>query len=159
MEEKLKELETNIERLESLSNENEELKGRVKELEYKLEKHKHSGKETSDISNILSERLGLKMGTFTSMTGAEGLYFDFANILVSIGNPSFGKTRVNSIDDKYFGIDWNTVGGQYFTTNAPFVLPFFSSDPDTINGSIYYNTTTHRVRVCQNGTFVDMWTD
>jgi len=141
-------MEEQIEKLENLIKEQEK---RIKELEYKLERHKHSGKETADISNILNERLGLKMGTFTSQTGTDGIHFDFAGVLRSVGRIQFGEARVYSLLGQYFGIEWSGGGEPYFTTDAEMVLPYFSSDPTAMDGSIYYNTSTDKVKVCENG--------
>lgn len=150
-------MEEQIERLENLINEQgkivEKQEKMIKELEYKLEKHKHSGKETADISNILQERLGIKMGTFTGGTGTEGIYFDFAGVIKSIGRAQFGEARVYALLGQYFGIEWTGGGEPYFTTDAEMVLPYFSSDPTAIDGSIYYNTGTNKVKVCENGTW------
>ena len=141
-------MEEQIEKLENLINKQEE---RIKELEYKLERHKHSGKDTADINNILQERLGLKMGTFTSMTGTDNIYFDFAGVLKSIGRAQLGEAKVYSLLGQYFGIEWTGGGEPYFTTDAEMVLPFFASDPTAIDGSIYYNTGTNKVKVCEDG--------
>jgi len=146
-------LEEYDEKIEEFKQKIEEFEKKIDKMDLMIETHKHSGKETADISQILQERLGIKMGTFTSATGTEGMYFDFAGVLKSIGRAQFGETRVYSLMEKYFGIEWTGGGEQFFTTNAEFILPKFASNPTAVSGSIYYNTTENKVKVNEDGTW------
>jgi hypothetical protein len=58
-------------------------------------------------------------------------------------------------DHGYF--DNITVGS--LTASSVLQMPSYSSDPSSTSARIYYNTTTKRVKVCQNGAWVNVWTD
>lgn len=38
-----------------------------------------------------------------------------------------------------------------FPVDGKLVLPNMAADPDAVNGRIYYNTATNKVKVCENG--------
>jgi cell division septum initiation protein DivIVA len=103
MDKKIEQLENRIQELENLLEENQGLNDRIKELEYKLEKHKHSGKETADISNILSERLGLKV---SSGIGASENYTIELGSFVQTGSSSNGYVGFLTFGE-FFGLRWS----------------------------------------------------
>jgi hypothetical protein len=41
-------------------------------------------------------------------------------------------------------------------SDGKFILPHHSTNPTAENGKMYYNTTTHKARVCENGTWRDV---
>jgi hypothetical protein len=38
-----------------------------------------------------------------------------------------------------------------FPVDGKLVLPNMAADPEAVNGKIYYNTATNKVKVCENG--------
>lgn len=149
------ELQNTIEELEKKLKESEdkiaEISDELKKQKLLLETHKHSGKETSDVSKILEERLGIKISTITGSTGLDKMSIDIAGVLKSFGRIQFGETKVHSFNGINFGVEWSGGGHPFFSTNAEFLFPVFSSNPTPIIGSVYYNTAVHKLRVCENG--------
>lgn len=90
-----------------------EMENKLKEMNDLIEKHKHSGKETSDISQILLERLGIKVGAM--MGAAETYSIEFGGFK-HIGRAAFGRIVLEPITDKYFGLYWKGGGNPRITT-------------------------------------------
>lgn len=151
----IKSLSNTIEKQDSLI---EEMDKKIQQLEKDissnkdlLEKHKHSGKETYDISRILSDRLGIKISTITG--ASEAVSIDIMGVVKSQGRAATGITKIFDLFGNSFGIEWSGGGTPFFTTDTEFVIPSFTSNPTAVNGSIYYNTASHKLKVCENGSW------
>jgi len=115
-----------------------------------IETHKHSGKETADISQILQERLGIKMGTYLGAT--ESVSLEFGGFK-QLGTSQSGYMKLEPKNNKYFGLTWTGGGDPAVDMNIEFWLPLFDSNPTAVSGSIYYNTTENKVKVNEDGTW------
>ena len=102
-----------------------------------LEKHKHSGKETSDISNILSDRLGIKVATVVG--AAEAVSIDIMGVVKSQGRAATGIAKVYDLFGNSFGMEWSGGGDSYFTLDVPLLLKTYSTDPTARIGQIWHH--------------------
>ena len=117
---------------EELQNKIDELEKRVKELEYLLEKHKHSGKETSDISQILTERLGIKVSAM--MGAAESYSIEFGGFKHA-GRAAIGRIVLEPLTGKYFGLYWSGGGNPRIQTILD-IVPNYANDAAAVAGGL-----------------------
>lgn len=47
----------------------------------------------------------------------------------------------------------NTINDLTMPPDSKFVVPTSASDLATVSGKIYYNTTTNKLKICENGTW------
>ncbi len=47
----------------------------------------------------------------------------------------------------------NTINDLTMPAGSKFVVPTSASDLATVSGKIYYNTTTNKLKICENGTW------
>lgn len=69
--------------------------------------------------------------------------------LRAVDDASVGASNVLAVSRTGTTVNYVLVGG-------PLLLRSASSDPTVLNGSVYYNSTTHKFRGCANGTWVDL---
>lgn len=78
--------------------------------------------------------------------------------LVAVGGDLF----LRAVDDassgasNVFAVSRTGTTVNYFLVGGPILLHSAASDPSVLNGSIYYNTSTHKFRGCANGSWVDL---
>jgi hypothetical protein len=110
-----------------------ELEDRIKQLEFMMEKHKHSGKETYSIANILSENLGIKISSI--LGAAEGVSIDIMGVLVSNGRAAFGETKVYSLGGGSFGVQWQGGYDPTFAIDLTLV-PVYANNAAAVAGGL-----------------------
>jgi hypothetical protein len=148
--EKIEQIE---EKLLDYSKKIEELEKENKELVFQMEKHKHSGKETADIANILQERLGISIST--ALGTAEIFTIDIGNVFKASGSTATGRAILEA-KGKYAGLTWSGGDSPMFTMDSGLILPNLPATFETtgdVNGSIYYDTTNNRIRAYINSSW------
>ncbi len=129
--------------IEQLKNKVESFESQIKANVELLEKHKHAGRKTADISAILSERLGIKIGTITG-AGGEMLAIDFAGVLQASGRASSGSTLaygfkgIDGVNKSSFGIEWSGGGNPFFIVRNAGIKLISSATNPAEDGAISY---------------------
>ena len=139
---KIKELEIKLEsKIEEYEEKIKELESKISEHTDMIEKHKHSGKETSDISVILQERLGIEVSTVIG--AAESATLKFGGFEQE-GRAAVGQITLNNPYERQLGLRWSGGG----TTDVVFItldsVPIYANNAAAksgglLEGDIYRN--------------------
>ena len=126
-------IEEQQEKISSLEEKISDLSKQLEDAVDLLKKHTHSGKETADISKILSDRLGIKVSTIIG--AAESVNIDIMGVLVSTGRAATGSTKVYDLFGNSFGVEWSGGGDPYFAFSAD-LIPVYANNAAAIAGGM-----------------------
>jgi len=119
--------------IEQLKNKVESFDSQIKANKELLEKHKHSGTETANIRDIISEVLGISIST--SRGAAESYALQFGGFSQD-GRAAVGNIKMTGSNDISFGFEWSGGANPVLTISSLDGIPVYANNAAALGGGL-----------------------